>query len=512
MSFRIEQKVGKHVYVYQVESYWDKQKKQPRQKRTYVGKIDPATGALVSTQRGYRSLDYGPFYFLNELSKKTEVQLLLKQVFPDTWAEILHCVFFEISEKKPLYLCKPWLECSYHEPGTDLSSQRISELLHELGRQERERFAFLKTWAKIHQDSEYIVFDLTSFSSYAKKLEGLEWGYNRDGEALPQVNLGLLYGEPSALPLYYSVYPGSIPDVRTLQNMVEMLEWLELSKALFVLDRGFFSSYNLKTMSERMRFVIPFSFSNKKALELIKKHKRDLGDHATAFRLNKQVLNCVRDRVQIGEKRYSCYVYLNEKLRAEERERFLSRVLDIEQKLKEPAFGTRQDIETFLSETLRGWKTIFQITEHDGKPIVKRSEKGIADRLQRMGTTILLSNHRTAMAGEELLELYRRKDGVEKFFDAVKHELERKRLRIHTQETFEGRLFLDFVALILYAWISKVMRREGISKDLSVQELMYELKKIKLIHLGEKKTVITEISKRQRELFAAFEIDLPRPT
>ena len=48
-------------------------------------------------------------------------------------------------------------------------------------------------------------------------------------------------------------------------------------------------------------------------------------------------------------------------------------------------------------------------------------------------------------------------DAVKKFFDAVKHELERKRLRIHTQKTSEGRLFLDFVALILCAWISKII-------------------------------------------------------
>jgi transposase len=127
-----------------------------------------------------------------------------------------------------------------------------------------------------------------------------------------------------------------------------------------------------------------------------------------------------------------------------------------------------------------------------------------------MGTMILLSNR--TMDGEEILHLYRRKDAVEKFFDAGKHELERKRLRIHTQETFEGRLFLDFVALILYAWISNIMRREGINKVLSVQELMYELKKIQLIHLGEKKTVITEVSKRQRDLFQAFKIELPRQT
>jgi len=39
---------------------------------------------------------------------------------------------------------------------------------------------------------------------------------------------------------------------------------------------------------------------------------------------------------------------------------------------------------------------------------------------------------------------------------------------------------------------------------------MYELKKIKLIHLGEKKTIITEISKKQRELFKKFKINYCR--
>lgn len=123
---------------------------------------------------------------------------------------------------------------------------------------------------------------------------------------------------------------------------------------------------------------------------------------------------------------------------------------------------------------------------------------------------ILFSNR--AMDEKQIVYLYRRKDAVETFFDVVNHELERKRLRIHTQVTFEGRLFLDFVAVILYAWISKVMRREGISKDPSVQELMYELNKIKLIYLGEKKTNVSEISKRQRDLFKAFEINPPRQT
>ena len=46
-------------------------------------------------------------------------------------------------------------------------------------------------------------------------------------------------------------------------NMAEYLEWLDLSDTLFVLDRGFFSSYNLKKMNANMRFIIPLPYTNK---------------------------------------------------------------------------------------------------------------------------------------------------------------------------------------------------------------------------------------------------------
>lgn len=38
------------TYVYESESYWDKEKKQPRNKRKLIGKIDPETGEIVPTR------------------------------------------------------------------------------------------------------------------------------------------------------------------------------------------------------------------------------------------------------------------------------------------------------------------------------------------------------------------------------------------------------------------------------------------------------------------------------
>ena len=37
------------TYVYESESYWDKEKKQPRSRRKLIGKLDPETGEVIPT-------------------------------------------------------------------------------------------------------------------------------------------------------------------------------------------------------------------------------------------------------------------------------------------------------------------------------------------------------------------------------------------------------------------------------------------------------------------------------
>jgi hypothetical protein len=78
MSYTIEQKIGNHTYLYEVESYWDPEKKQPRQRRKYLGKKDPESGHLVRPRtRGAPRLckDYGQVYLLNWLQVLTCAKL-----------------------------------------------------------------------------------------------------------------------------------------------------------------------------------------------------------------------------------------------------------------------------------------------------------------------------------------------------------------------------------------------------------------------------------------------------
>ena len=57
-----------------------------------------------------------------------------------------------------------------------------------------------------------MAYDVTSISSYSQNIREVEWGVQPDKERLPQINMGMYYGEKSRLPLYYRVYPGAYRD------------------------------------------------------------------------------------------------------------------------------------------------------------------------------------------------------------------------------------------------------------------------------------------------------------
>lgn len=47
--YQIDKKTGTK-YAFESISYWDKEKKQPRSKRKYLGKVDPETGAIIPSR------------------------------------------------------------------------------------------------------------------------------------------------------------------------------------------------------------------------------------------------------------------------------------------------------------------------------------------------------------------------------------------------------------------------------------------------------------------------------
>ena len=502
---------NEQVYLYESRSYWNKEKKAPRTKMVYLGKEDPVTKEIVPAGGKWTpkaSRDYGNVFMLEKICSQIGLTGILKDSFPDDWQQLLSCVFFEVSEGKPLYLCGTWLENTYTGMLDGLPSQRISELLKSVGENLLARLEFSRLWTEKRGEDQFVVFDITSISSYSKLIESVEWGYNRDKEKLPQINLGMVFGQPSLLPIFYNLYQGSIRDVSTLKNILEFLTDFRLQNITFLLDKGFYSTENIIGMKKKgMQFITPLPFTVKQAEELIEKHEKGIVDVSNALRINKQILYCAKDKITIGNYRLNTYIYFDKRKRLEGEERLIERIIEAVEKVEDRHFQDREATKKYLSQHAADLEKVFDIRKAKGFFVLKRNAGCIDKVIMEQGYVIILSSR--VINPRHIIQLYRNKDCVEKCFDNMKNELSTNRLRVHSTESMEGRLFITFMSLILSSWIHKTMREKSLTKRYSLEEIMYELKKVKIIQLQNKRRFLTEISKTQKEIFKKLVDEIP---
>ncbi len=103
------------------------------------------------------------------------------------------------------------------------------------------------------------------------------------------------------------------------------------------------------------------------------------------------------------------------------------------------------------------------------------------------------------------LEVYRAKDAVEKCFDDLKNDLDMKRIRMHTKETMEGRIFIQFIALLITTRLKEVMNEAGWFKDYDLQEIIDEMKSMREVKVdGTRKKYSTEPTPLQREIIKLY--------
>ena len=71
MAYIVEQTIKGKIYLYNVESYWDKNKKQSRQKRTYIGPKNPVKKAISKHELKEITIKkYGSVFLLKYMSEK----------------------------------------------------------------------------------------------------------------------------------------------------------------------------------------------------------------------------------------------------------------------------------------------------------------------------------------------------------------------------------------------------------------------------------------------------------
>ena len=241
--------------------------------------------------------------------------------------------------------------------------------------------------------SEQLIYDLSTTFSRSMSIQQAEKGYNKDKIHLPQINLALLCSADTGFPTMIRSVPGSIKDIKTLSNTIKEMD---IEGKLLILDRGFFSEDVIKDLSEaKIDYVLPTRRNI---------HYYDVRIHLTEhFRYHKRLIECGKRKV--GE----IYLYKFE------------------------------DLDLKLEET----KTLYQRLDEE-----RIDKNELREKPKRTGMIlILLILSSKDMPVQEMYELHKKRERVEKQFDAYKNVLDADGLYLQDDEDVFGHVLISFLSL-----------------------------------------------------------------
>ena len=518
------------TYVYESVSYWDKEKKQPRSKRTLIGRLDPTTGEIVPTDgRGKRRaqkeadqiirkgpvpvvktdrLFFGATYLLDQIGEVTGLTADLKTCFPNTYKQIQSIAYYLVLEdQNPLFRFKKWAAIHRHPYGKDIPSQRSTEIFQSVT--EEAKMHFFRLQGKRRVEKEYWAYDSTSISSRSDTLRQVKYGKNKDDDHLPQINLALIFGEESRLPFYYRKLAGNIPDVKTIQELLRELDVLGYEKIKLVVDRGYYSTDNINALFKKH---LKFLCGTSSALSFAKEFIREIGsrkDHYEYYNSNLELYvftktiawDYEQERPYKGdvvkeERRMYLHLYFNPDKFSDDGKAF-NRRLDT---LKNELLSDRR-----VPEHEKDYRKYFEIKETPKRGISLTVKQDAIDAAhERYGFFVLISNE--VKDPVTALSLYRMRDVVEKAFWNVKERLNLRRTMTSSESSLEGKLFVEFIALIYLSYIQKKMEEKGLFATYTLHELLDELDVIECFMEPGKSLIQGEVLKKQEQIYRDLEV------
>jgi transposase len=502
-KFTRVKRVGGYDYLYEITPYYDKKTKNTKQKTKYLGKLVDGELVRPRTRLPKSSFDFGEFLPFMKVLDELPITKILESLMRKSQAStILVLALNRVVQPVALMNARNWYEGTYlsKEYGNlPLSSQSLSEFMEELGGSGIP-MRFSEGLVKAVGTEGPLLYDITSLSSSSGLMDILEWGYNRDFEQMPQLNLSVVAHGKLGIPLFFDVHPGSIVDVTTLKNTMKKIESLGLKGPTLIMDRGFFSGPNVGALlREGYDFVMPASYSRKEVRSLVASARRDIENARYLVKYEDVTLFVKPVKLEFEEGTVDGFAYYDMGREKDEKARFYSQLHDVIDRLRsrrlrdwEAPSKVFEDITRDFSGYL-GWRIKGDRFEVDVK------DKAVAQRVNRMGFTVVI--YRGAMGWEEALAWSRERDEIERMFRQLKSDIEVKPLRAHKTEVAKGWIFVTFISLILRSRLTRMLKESGLSEDYSIPSLVLELGKLKRVELTDGSFMTTEVTKRQRGIF-----------
>ena len=354
-----------------------------------------------------------------------------------------------------------------------LSEGIYHDLFMRIGRDESLQQNFFMSRCRDLPDMAAIAYDSTTISTYSDKQIEARYGYNKAGDGLKTIKLLTLYSIDTGQPIAFTKQPGHVPDVISIANALKQLSVLGLSTAEVVTDNGFYSENNLSEMfcagynfitlvQTRLKWVRQEIDAQMEELSSVKTVcPFEPGTHGVSvtvkhtFMRKRKYANHKNGKakgdVESFERRMYLHIYFSLERQAAARIEFEAELLELITALES---GVAVDD---LPEVSQRMAEKYLIIHHrGGKITVTPNEEACKEAYRYHGYFVLVSNKEKDPF--ECLRKYRKRGLIESFFEAEKQHADGTRPRVWNADTLRGRMFVQFVALCYYEYLSDKIR------------------------------------------------------
>jgi hypothetical protein len=442
-------KTGKYPYVYHVDATYRNSRGVPTNKKRSIGKLDNETGMLIPNKTYYeiyeskqyendeKSVFLLPEIHENQISygavktigliavimtvlDRLGVTKILKAIIGESRYQMtVTIIAYMLSEGNVMQYIDDFCENNSFDKG--ITDRDVSQLFSSLSN--AERMSFFREWVSLNSQNEYIAYDVTSFSTYAKNIDDAEYGYNRDNESLPQINMALYMGQTSLLPMFYVTYNGSVVDKTHLEYMMAYNAELGIENVSFIMDRGFASTDNAEFMrSEGYPFILGASHSIK-AIQQAFTENKDFVQSSQTYILSEKVYGlAVKGRYYRIDA--TLHIFYDPATVSQQTADFFRKIEVLENELSQ--------LKILNDSQVKKYTKYFKITKFENGFSYERNYIKINDIHGRLGYFFILTNKH--LTPREVISIYRKRDVIEKGFDEIKNGLVLQDASIASQE------------------------------------------------------------------------------
>ena len=503
MTFRRRIVKGDNVYFYDVRSYRDKETGKVRQEVKYLGKEVEREGKKVvrppkDRYSVRRSLDSAAYIMYS-----TAVEQGFLFHYDDA---LQYHTRIRDAAKKILMLAAetivgPGHSIPLHLGMQEMSDKEVRDIIELVGEKDPDIVSILERSMApdliMKYGSSGIVYDLSAIRYFGESNSLAEYGhyYHINGENR-EINFVLAVTRKGGIPVHHRTMAGNIPSVSTVSSFSREMKDYGISSVLIVMDRGFYSSQNMRELKDYD--VIGALPSSLTIHDDLIHGSRDIDNSRNYMQYGEEAIFHKEER--IGGTRYM--VYFSPRLRSRRLESFYAQLNEKESILKDlmkKKFDSPADMVRTVEYSLNGFRGLVEISYGNGPDNFTYSlkHKAIQRRTNRMGYTILFTN--TRLKAEEVLRIYREKDTVEKAFSHLKPHLEPFFSR--SENGTRARLFLTVLGYTMVAMMASKC-------DIPYSQALKIISGIREVVYSNGSHAHVEYTKEQREFIEKLKIDL----